>query len=288
MNLQHYGWDCSREQSFPEFRASGLVPGRVIRTERGGYEVACGLGIIKSACARSSLFVALGDWVALNPREGWILDVIPRVNHLTRLAPEDRGGVQILAANLEAVAIVMGLDGDFNLRRMERYLALIDATGARPYVVLNKRDICTEPEWRMAQAERLARGATVLCLSAIEDDIPAVFDALIRPGETLVLVGSSGAGKSTLVNALMGSEVQRTNEVRTQDQRGRHTTSSRRLLLTPGGWLVADLPGLRLVGIPDPDDVDKPDPRRDPVEKKRRERLGSLAAREFRRLTEKW
>ena len=175
--------------------------------------------------------------------------VLPRRSVVVRRASGTRTEPQVLAANADVALVVMGLDGDYNPRRLERYLAMAAGGGVRAAVLLNKSDLVCEPEVRAAEVRRLGTGAPVVVLSAIRDDAGLLLGGLVKRGETAVLLGSSGAGKSTLVNRLLGHEAQTTGPVRARDERGRHTTTSRRLIAMPGGWSLIDLPGLREVGL---------------------------------------
>jgi ribosome biogenesis GTPase len=156
---------------------------------------------------------------------------------------------QCLAANLDVVLLIMGLDRNFNLARMERLLALAWGSGAQPVVVLTKRDLNAQWEAFVARTEGIAPGAPVRAISAWRSEGLTDLQSHLPRGRTGVLVGSSGAGKSTLLNALMGSDVRRTQEVRASDGRGRHTTSLRELFLLPGGGCLIDTPGIREVGL---------------------------------------
>jgi ribosome biogenesis GTPase len=249
LNLEQYGWDSAWESLFAQWRACGCAPARVVRQERGAWEVVTPRGSVFVQAARHECVPVTGDWAALSPGLDRIDAVLERRTVLQRRAPEDRGGLQTLAANADTLCVVMGLDGDFNLSRLERYLALAAGSRLRACVLLNKSDLCTEADWRRAQVERAAPRAEVRTLSAIEDDVPQLLGELLRPGETVVLAGSSGAGKSTILNRLFERDVQATRPVRESDGRGVHTTTRRELFLTPQGWLLMDLPGLRMVGL---------------------------------------
>jgi ribosome biogenesis GTPase len=155
----------------------------------------------------------------------------------------------VIAANVDLAMIVCGLDGDFNLRRIERYLALVHASGARAAVVLNKSDVCVDLEARIAEVMRIAAGTAVVAISARSaEGIEPVLE-LVRPGLTIALLGSSGVGKSTLVNQLLGEDRQRVRDVRESDSRGRHTTTHRELLPLPKGGALIDSPGMREIQL---------------------------------------
>jgi ribosome biogenesis GTPase len=204
--------------------------------------------LLKRDHARSSL-PAVGDWVAVEKRgDGTrvlIQAVLPRRTQFSRRAAGDREEEQVVAANIDVVFLLSGLDADFNPRRIERYLALARGSGAQPVVVLNKSDLCPDTAARFADTRSLAGGTPVIAISA---ETGAGVDALapfLQPGRTIALLGSSGVGKSTLVNRLLGSSRQAVAAVRVHDQRGKHTTTRRELIALPGGALLVDTPGMR-------------------------------------------
>lgn len=198
---------------------------------------------------------AVGDWVVL--RASVIIEVLPRRTKLSRKEPGKRLREQVLAANMDLLFVVSGLDRDYNPRRLERYLVLAHESGARPVIVLNKADLCSNLEGVLRETEAVSPGVSVLAVSAAAG---WGLDALSREvgrGETAALIGSSGAGKSTMVNALCGFTRQKTTVVRESDSKGRHTTTHRELIQMPDGWLLMDLPGLRELQLwADPEGVD--------------------------------
>jgi ribosome biogenesis GTPase len=179
--------------------------------------------------------------------------VLERRTKLSRKQPEREIREQVLAANIDVLFIVSGLDRDYNERRIERFLVMARESGARPVVLLNKSDLADELGLDLAdvvaRTARLSLGVQVLPLSAISDHGLDALPALLALGETAALIGSSGVGKSTILNRLLGDERQRTTAVRAGDSRGRHTTTTRELFVMPGGWLLMDLPGLREVQL---------------------------------------
>jgi ribosome biogenesis GTPase len=196
---------------------------------------------------------AVGDWVCTTPPTDpgpvSIVHRFERTTVLTRRASGRRTEPQVLAANVDRVFVVCGLDGDFNVRRLERYLAVIAESGATPAVVLSKVDQCDAPQAQIAEAAEVSGGADLLLTCAPRGQGLEELAELLDPGQTAAFVGSSGAGKSTLINALLGSDVQRTSAVSERDGRGQHATTHRELFVLPGGALLVDTPGLRELGI---------------------------------------
>jgi len=255
--LDELGFSAAHAEAFAPFAAAGLVAGRVAvgHTRQVGVLTADGeaiaevAGSLKHQARGPEGLPAVGDWVALRPRDGEggfvIQAILPRRTAFVRRAAGARAVAQVLAANVDTVFLVMGLDGDFNLRRIERALVLAWASGASPVVLLNKADLAVNVESMRAEIERVTPGVPVCVVAAKPGQgLEALSPWLVR-GRTVALLGSSGVGKSTLVNRLLGREKQATREVRESDQRGRHTTTHRELIELPGGALLIDTPGLR-------------------------------------------
>ena len=198
-------------------------------------------------------FPAVGDWIVVSPRPGGdratIHAVLPRRSRLARKVAGVVTSEQVLAANVDTLFLVAGLDGDFNARRIERALVLAWDSGAEPVLVLSKADLCADVPGRVAEVQALAPAASVVATSAREANGLASLGPWLQAGRTVALLGSSGVGKSTLLNRLLGAETQRTAEVRPSDDRGRHTTSHRELFLLPGGALIVDTPGIREIQL---------------------------------------
>jgi ribosome biogenesis GTPase len=259
MDLELLGWDGAFAGQFAPWAEGGHRPGRVLAAHRGGDLVATGDGeLLTRATGRLRHLAgpsvadlpAVGDWVAL--RDGRIHAVLPRRTAVTRRMPGSNAGEQVLAANVDLVVCVVAPGRDANPRRVERLLALAWESGARPLVVLGRADLC--PDWgtdvasELAGLAAVAPGVQVMALSCYTGQGVEEIAAMLAPGRTAVLLGSSGVGKSTLVNRLAGRDLLATGEIR-DDGKGRHTTTTRQLVLLAGGGMVIDTPGLRELGL---------------------------------------
>ena len=251
LNLGALGWT-------PELASGlepGLSPGRVVAAHRAAYDVAVGDGaVVRSRLPGrlahfDALDVAVGDWVGLS--DGLIRVVLPRRSALVRTSAGLTSKPQTLAANVDVVFVVSSLGPDLEPRRLERYLVTIWESGASPEIVLTKADRFDDPWEMVASVEAVALGVPVWVVSAVTGEGCDELLARVGVGRTAVLVGSSGVGKSTLVNRWLGREVMAVQEVRADDDEGRHTTSHRELLVLPGGGVVIDTPGIRELQLGD-------------------------------------
>ena len=258
--IQDYGWSSALQNTFAPFAAEGLEPARVVIQQRGPYRLVTQAGEADGHLTGRFEHAALpgdypvtGDWVACALRPGEeqadIHAVLPRASVFTRRAAGPGGGMQTIAANVDVAMLATSLNGDLNLRRLERYLATAYESGADPVMLLTKSDACDDVATAVAEVEAIAFGIPVLAVSArTGEGLEAVRDHL-KPGRTAVLVGSSGVGKSTLVNALAGEDLMATQGIREDDARGRHTTTHRELIRLPSGALILDTPGMRELGL---------------------------------------
>jgi ribosome biogenesis GTPase / thiamine phosphate phosphatase len=251
------GWNPRLEEQFGAYRQSGLVPARVSLEHTHIYRVltvegewlARVAGRLRHRAARRSDFPAVGDWVAVEPAphggDARIRAVLPRVSRFSRRAAGDVTEEQVVAANIDTVFLVAGLDHNFNPRRLERYLAVAGDSGASPVIVLNKADLAEDVAARIDEVRTLAPDIPIHAVSCRQPDTLDVLRQYLEVGRTAALLGSSGVGKSTIVNRLVGQELLRTHDVRETDSRGRHTSTNRQLIILPGGGLLIDTPGMR-------------------------------------------
>ena len=194
----------------------------------------------------------VGDRVCIEPNpsgDAVITDTLPRHSYFERQAADFGRGKQAVAANFDLVVILQALGRDFNLRRLERYLAQAQASGAPAIVVLTKADLAPDAAEKQAAAQAVAGTVPVYVVSAHTGQGLAQLTPHLAAGSTLVFLGSSGVGKSSLVNALAGEELMATGAVRADDERARHTTTHRQLLKLPGGVCIIDTPGMRMLGM---------------------------------------
>ena len=247
MSLEKFGWNSYFETEFLRVAEPGMEPGRVALADRELFVAWTESGELEATVSgrlrhSGSDWPTVGDWVVLEAGAR-IVSVLPRQTTFSRKVPGVVTRAQVIAANVDVLFVVAGLDSDFNLRRLERYLLLARQSGARPVVVLNKSDLRADAAEVAVRAAAL--GAPVVTTSALDGLGLQALAAHIAPRQTAALTGSSGVGKSTLLNRLLGFERQLVQEVRESDSRGRHTTVRRELFLTPKGWLIVDTPGLR-------------------------------------------
>ncbi len=261
--LSALGFGPFFEQQLQPSDGDRVIPARIAAEHRGAYEVWSGTGSGRAQLAGrlrleldEAVSPGVGDWVVVkdNPDSDHttlIERVLARRTVFTRGAAGREARAQVVAANVDLVLAVCGLDSDFNVRRIERYLARIWASGAQPSVILNKADLCDDLAGRVADVEARCPGVPIHATSALHAEGIETVRACIRDGMTVAFVGSSGAGKSTLVNALLGEDRMRTGEVRESDGRGCHVTTHRQLVLLPGGGLLLDTPGMRELQLVD-------------------------------------
>jgi ribosome biogenesis GTPase len=265
MNLSDLGWNDFFSSHFAEYKDDNVIPARVISEHRERYIILCEKGefdgritgkLRYNADLRSD-FPAVGDWVTAairnNEKLAAIHTIIPRKSCFSRkavLAGGFKGGPgktdeQVLAANIDTLFIVAGLDGEHNIRRIERYVTAAWDSGASPVIILNKTDLCNSVEDLTRKTSETIFGVDIHPISAVNGLGFNAFENYLKPGKTAAFLGSSGVGKSTIINRLLGSEQLKTSAVREYDKRGRHTTTHRELIILPSGGIVIDTPGMR-------------------------------------------
>jgi ribosome biogenesis GTPase len=257
MTLESLGWSAFFANDFAQYTDQGYSAGRVALEHRNRYQIFSESGELwgeiagrmrHEATGRDAL-PAVGDWVAMSvrgdERQATIHAVLKRRSKFSRKVPGDTVEEQIVAANVDTVFLVTGLDDNFNVRRIERYLTLAWESGASPVVVLNKADLRDDVDDCVAEVEGVAFGTPVIAVSAAGNDGIEALEPYVTEGRTVALLGSSGVGKSTLTNALAGTMLMETAEVSGSVGKGRHTTTHRELILLPAGGLLIDTPGMR-------------------------------------------
>jgi ribosome biogenesis GTPase / thiamine phosphate phosphatase len=240
--LEALGWSSFfADQASPE-ALSDTPPVRVVAVHRSGLQV-IGVGIDEIVPPRADATV--GDWLLLDRARPKASRVLPRKSLIKRRAPGKDRQVQLIAANIDTAFVVTSCNQDFNIARLERYVALAFEAGITPVIVLTKADLATDPQSWIDEARTISDRLPVVALDARGDEPAAVLSSWCRPGRTVAFLGSSGVGKSTLTNALAGADVIATQAIRDDDAKGRHTTTRRELHFIPGGCLVLDTPGMR-------------------------------------------
>lgn len=262
-HLARIGW---RPASWPHDAPANAVVARVVAQHRAGYELHDGVRMFNAQPAARFLKrdldpterPAVGDFVLVAPGAPPTIErILPRRTELRRGAAGESHQRQLIATNIDAVLVLNGLDGDFNPARIERYLLLIQSSGAVPVLVLTKADQAADADAALTELRRRIPDIAMFAVNAKSADSVAPLLAWLGPGHTAVLVGSSGVGKSTLTNTLLGHERMATRAVREHDSRGRHTTTHRALLQLPSGGCLIDTPGMREIKLTGEEELDE-------------------------------
>jgi ribosome biogenesis GTPase / thiamine phosphate phosphatase len=257
MEMKDLGWNPFFENHYEHYRNQDYSVMRIIRENREKYiacndtgEFSCEVtGKFRFENESKSQFPAVGDWVVASivpgEKKAMIHAILPRKSIFSRKVAGEITEEQPVAANIDTIFIITGLDLNYNLRRIERYLSMAWDSGAMPVMLLNKADLCSEAEQRRHEVESVAAGVDVYTLSAHNRKELEQLKKYIQPGRTIAFLGSSGVGKSTIINSLLGTDRLKVNEVSDTGSRGRHTTTFRELIFLPGGGMVIDTPGMR-------------------------------------------
>jgi ribosome biogenesis GTPase / thiamine phosphate phosphatase len=260
-DLSSLGWDTDFATAYARHARADQHPARVVRCDRGvctaigadgPHRVTTGGGLLAVAAQDATRLPGTGDWVVVRSwpdGRATAEAVLPRRTAIIRAAAGRESLPQVLAANVDSVAVVAPIDPEPDPGTVERLLAVAWQSGARPLVILSKVDLTPDPEPIREEIAEIAPGLDVYAVSATTGAGLAALRPFVAAGRTLALLGPSGAGKSTVVNALVGATVMDTQAIRRSDGRGRHTTTYRSLVPVPGGGAVLDTPGLRSVGL---------------------------------------
>ena len=255
MNRIKLGWNSYFEENYQAI-ANGLIPARVIVEHRGGYNVSTGensytaelSGKFRYEVTQREALPAVGDWVLIAPKtdnKAIIHHLLPRKSKFSRKIAGTTTEEQIIVANVDTVFLVNALNQDFNPSRIERYLVMAWESGATPVIVLSKADLCTDVEQKVSALSGVAVGVPIHVVSSATEKGIDKLTAYLTEGTTTALLGSSGAGKSTLINKLYGQEIQVVQDIREDDGKGKHTTTSRELIMLDTGGVLIDTPGMR-------------------------------------------
>ena len=258
ITMRQYGLSEIFEKSAGRF--ADLTVSRVLSQEKGNYRLVSAQGEKWGEVSgrflyhiqTKSEYPAVGDFVMADWNESGgsavIHHVLPRKSSFIRKAAGEKNEEQVVAANIDTVFMCMSLNNDFNLRRLERYVSIAWNSGAAPVVVLTKSDLCRDPDHKLLEVSSVAAGVDVLVTNTIHQNGYEQIYPYLSEGKTIAFIGSSGVGKSTLINCLLGEKYLDTNGLR-NDDKGRHTTTHRELILLPSGGMVIDTPGMRELGM---------------------------------------
>jgi len=257
LDLQILGWNSFFEEGFKEYKQQGFEVARVALEHKRLYRVlsehgellAEVSGKLRFHASERQDFPAVGDWVVISARpdeqKATIHGILPRKSKFSRKAAGDTTEEQIVAANIDTIFLVNALNADFNVRRIERYVLTAWESGANPVIILSKADLCDDVQQMIQQVESVAFGVPIHAISAEKNIGMEQLTPYLDGGKTIALLGSSGVGKSTITNAFLGRDKQEVKTIREGDDRGRHTTTHRELIVLDSGGILIDTPGMR-------------------------------------------
>jgi ribosome biogenesis GTPase len=269
ISLDSYGWNDFHQRNYIQHLKNDLSVGRIISIKGFKYYLITEQGEIETELSGKLLYATspeelpkVGDWVLFKAYDslGYIIEVLPRMNELSRKNPGEKIQRQILGVNIDYALIVQGLDRDFNLMRLERYLVQLTSCGIQSIVILNKADLIDDQNSYVEEIQKLQRDCRVhFCSTYTGLGIEVLRNKILEKSKTYILIGSSGVGKSSLLNILMSSEVQKTGEGSESTSKGKHTTTTRDLFQLPNGSLLIDSPGMREFGLTSDDGATQDD-----------------------------
>jgi ribosome biogenesis GTPase len=266
MKLKNIGFDAFFQKHLEKCQIEGLSVGRICAEYKENYRIFCENGELsaiisgkfRNKCKTREDFPAVGDWVLFEniqgESKGIVQLILPRKSKLSRKVAGKETQEQMLASNVDFVFVVCSLNYDFNLRRIERYLSLIWQSGATPVVILTKTDLCQDVQSKIFEVQSVAFGVEIYAISNISNEGIEVLQKYLEDNKTVVLVGSSGVGKSSLINNLAKENIMKVNELRSNIEKGRHTTTHKQMMVLPGGGLIIDTPGIRELQLWDAED----------------------------------
>ncbi len=249
-SLSNLGWKPFFQQQLSFDELESHIPARVIEYHKNEFEVLTEDGSLSIPITKSTPQITVGDWVLLDS-DNSLVRLIERSSCFQRMTAGNESRQQLIAANVDTAFIVCSLNDDFNLNRIERFLSVAYNANATPVIVLSKIDLADNPEDLIFQVQNLDSLLNVVAVNCLDKDSLDSLQGWLKPGETIVLLGSSGAGKSTLTNSLLGSNIQKTRSIREDDDKGRHTTTRRSLLILPNNAMILDTPGMRELKLTD-------------------------------------
>ena len=260
IDLLEYGWSEYFQKYYDELGTSNLIPARIFTQNKDIYLIQTKYGEMTAHisgkfryyCDKNNILLAVGDWVCVDAiiedKTATIQNILPRKTKLSRVISTLSEEEQVLAANIDYIFIVISLNKDYNVRRIEKYLVLALESGARPMIILSKSDLCEDIPNKVKEVQSIAGDVTVYVISSIHRNGLIQLSPYLSYGKTIVVLGASGVGKSTMINTIAGKELLNVAEIRTSDDQGRHTTTHRELIMLPSQGMIIDTPGIREIG----------------------------------------